>query len=338
MNRKDFLQTSIPLLATAAAFNRTQNLHPKSRPFPPYLKKGSTIGITCPSGYITRDEVQPCIKELEAWGFKVILGETIGMRDGTFGGSDEERAKDFQRMIDEDYIDAVLLGRGGYGAVRIIDKIDFSRFREKPKWIIGFSDATVFHLHLNSRLDVPSIHSKMCNSFPADKSKMTVEQADSIDSIRRVLLGEEMIYKAPTLLANRAGTASGKLVGGNLSIIQMLNASNSAIDTENCILYLEDVGEYLYKLDGMMWNLKRSGKLDKLKALIVGAFRIKPDDPGEEFGLSLYEIIREKVQDYSYPVCFDFPVGHVAVNYAIKSGSLHRLEVGSDYATLTSLE
>lgn len=338
MDRKNFLQSTIPLLASAGMLSKNNPTEDVIKKLPPYLKKGSVIGITCPSGFITLEEVQPCIKKLQGWGFTIILGKTIGLKDFTFAGTDEERADDFQRMIDEDNIDAVLLGRGGYGAVRMIDKIDFSKFKRKPKWVIGFSDATVFHVHLNSHLGVPSVHSKMCNSFPEDESKMIAGQADAIDSIRKVLFGQKMIYEAPTLLQNRAGIATGKLIGGNLSIIQMLCGSRSAIKTDGCILFLEDVGEYLYKLDGMMWNLKRSGKLDMLKGLIIGAFRIKPDDPGEEFGLSLYEIVMEKVKEFNYPVCFDFPVGHVAVNYALKSGVLHKLEVTSANSQLTSLE
>lgn len=338
MNRKDFLHTSIPLLATATALTRNKDAYNPLNGLPPYLKRGSVVGITCPSGYLTEEQVQPCIAKLQEWGFKVILGNTIGQRDGTFGGTDQERAQDLQRMLDEDHIHAVLLGRGGYGAVRIIDMIDFSSFKKRPKWVIGFSDATVLHAHLNSNLGISSIHSKMCNSFPADETRMTPAQADSIDSIRRALLGEPMNYVAPTALNNKAGTGTGRLLGGNLSILQMLCGSHAALRTRGAILFLEDVGEYLYKLDGMMWNLKRSGALEGLQGLIVGSFRVKPDDEGEAFGLSLYEIIMEKVQAYYYPVCFDFPVGHVAVNYALKSGALHSLNVVSGQATLTSLE
>lgn len=338
MDRKDFLQSSIPFLAAISAPNNDDEMLPRPMPTPPYLKRGSTIGITCPSGFITADDVQPCIQKLEQWGFKIILGQTVGLRDHTFAGSDAERAADLQRMLDEPFIDAVLLGRGGYGAVRIIDQIDFSRFRKRPKWVIGFSDATVLHLHLNCRLRIPSVHSKMCNSFPADESNLMPGQLAAIDSLLPALTGEQMIYDALTALQNREGSCEGRLIGGNLSIIQMLCGSKSAIDTTDAILYLEDVGEYLYKIDGMMWNLKRSGKLDRLKGLVIGAFRIKPDDPGEEFGLSLRDIIMEKVKDYSYPVCFDFPCGHVAINYALRSGAKHQLQVSENHAKLISLQ
>lgn len=338
MDRKNFLQSTIPLLATTGTF--VKNLSPdfETKKHPPYLKPGATIGITCPSGHLSMDEALPCIHKMEAWGFKVVPGRTIGIRDFTFAGTDEDRARELQEMIDDDNIDTIMLGRGGYGAVRIIDKIDFSKFIRKPKWIIGFSDATVLHLHLNCKLGIPSIHSKMCNSFPQDESTETPEQADSIDSIRRCLLGEKMVYNAPTLQQNRPGTSKGRLVGGNLSIIQMLCGSRSQISTDDTILFIEDVGEYLYKLDGMMWNLLRSGKLNRLKGLIVGAFRIKEDDPGEEFGKTMYEIVMEKVGKFNYPVCFDFPVGHVLVNYGLKCGMMHRLEVKQDSAQLFSLQ
>lgn len=339
MNRKDFLKTTVPLFSLTATSAISEPLgRTASRKLPPYLKKGDTIGITCPSGYIMLEEVQACIAKLEEWGFKIRLGSTVGLRDFTLAGTDEERARDMQQMLDDNSIDAIMLGRGGYGAVRMIDRLDFRKFTRKPKWIIGFSDATVFHLHLNCHLSIPTVHSKMCNSFPADESKMVPGQSDSIDSIRRVLLGEVMEYFAPTEQENKSGEGKGRLVGGNLSLVQMLCGSKSAIKTDNAILYLEDVSEPLYKLDGMLWNLKRSGALEKLKGLIVGSFRIKPDEPDEAFGLTLHDIVMEKVREHSYPVCFDFPCGHVAVNYALKSGAMHHLVVSSNHSSLTSLE
>lgn len=338
MNRKDFLQTTIPFFTAGADLSINNITDPFTKKIPPYLKPGSVIGITCPSGHIMPDEVQPCIRKMEEWGFKIILGKTVGLTDGTFAGTDEERAADLQQMLDDRDIDAIMLGRGGYGAVRIIDKISFAKFAKRPKWVIGFSDATVIHLHLNCRLGIASIHSKMCNSFPAETDELVPGQAEAIDSIRKALTGETMTYDAATEAQNRTGTVTGKLVGGNLSIIQMLCGSKSAIKTDNAILFIEDVGEYLYKLDGMMWNLKRGGKLDKLKGLIIGAFKIKPDDTGEEFSLNLHDIVMEKVKEFAYPVCFDFPVGHVYVNDALKCGVHHKLEVSSGRAVLTSLE
>jgi len=338
MNRKDFLQSGIPFLAAVPAFT-TKTTAPKKH-IPPYLKKGDVIGITCPSGYLPADDVKAAVKKMEDWGFRIVLGKTVGLKDFTLAGTDEERAADLQQMIDDKSVNAIMLGRGGYGAIRVIDQIDWSRFAKHPKWIMGFSDATVLHLHLNNHLHIPSIHCKMCNSFPDDESMVSPDQADSIDSIRRSLTGEKMNYEACTLLENRKGVAEGDLVGGNLSIIEMMCGSASEIDTKNKILFIEDVGEYMYKLDGMLWNLKRSGKLSKLKGLVVGGFRIKEDEDedGDGFGKTLYDIVMEKINGYSYPVCFDFPVGHIRVNYALKCGMPHRLEVNDSNARLISLK
>lgn len=338
MNRKKFIQTSLPL-AAIPALNGLPKIapHPVRQLIPPYLKEGSVIGITCPSGHISHEEIQPAVCRMRDWGFHIRVGSTVGLQEFTRAGSDAQRATDMQAMLDDPEIEAIMLGRGGYGAIRIIDRLNFENFRKRPKWIIGFSDATVFHMHINSRLGLPTIHSKMCNSFPENPFDAFPEQADSIDAIRRCLLGEPMTYAAPTLQQNRPGAAEALLTGGNLSVIQIVSDSISDLDGDGKILFLEDVGEYLYRLDGMLWNLKRSGKLDRLKGLIIGAFRIKPDDPGDEFGKSLHEIVMEKVAAYNYPVCFDFPVGHVYVNYALKCGIPHRLEVQEHSAALRSL-
>jgi muramoyltetrapeptide carboxypeptidase len=335
MNRKDFLTTMVPLATVASAFTNSQLNEPAlPKKTPPYLQKGDTIGITCPSGYISIEDCQPAINKMTEWGFKIRTGMTVGCKDFTMAGTDEQRTQDLQQMLDDPSIKAIMFGRGGYGAVRIIDNVDFSNFEKRPKWIIGFSDATVFHLHINHNYGIATIHSKMCNSFPDDFSKADKTQVDSIDSIRQCLVGEKMIYKAPANENNRTGEATGTLVGGNLSIIDNLSGSISDVHTDGKILFIEDVGEYLYKIDGMLWNLKRSGKLKKLKGLIVGGFRIKPDDPGEEFGKTVYEMVMEKVKEYDYPVCFDFPVGHIKENYALKCGGRHELKVGVDGSTL----
>jgi muramoyltetrapeptide carboxypeptidase len=339
MNRKDFLTSILPLASVSPAFSYDHFLDDTDSPkkIPPYLKKGDLIGITCPSGFIGVEECAAAMNKLIEWGFNVRLGRTVGARDFTFAGTDEERAKDLQQMIDDPLVKAIMLGRGGYGAVRIIDKINFKNYAKNPKWIIGFSDATVFHLHINSNFGIATIHSKMCNSFPDDFSKADQTQIDSIDSIRQCLLGDRMKYKAPVNAENRLGSGIGTLIGGNLSIIQLLCGSNSAIKTQGKILFIEDVGEYLYKIDGMLWNLKRSGKLKNLKGLIVGGFRIKPDDPGDEFGKTIYEMVLEKVKDYDYPVCFDFPVGHIKENYALKCGMKHQLKVAAEGTFLECL-
>jgi muramoyltetrapeptide carboxypeptidase len=330
MNRKDFLAKTVPLSLAVFPFANAVSQDDKPVKPPPYLKKGDIIGICCPSGPITMEEIQPAVNKLKEWSFEVSIGKTIGLKEFTYAGSDEERAKDLQAMLDDDNIKAILFGRGGYGAVRIIDWLDFTRFAVKPKWIIGFSDATVFHSHLNRNYGIASIHSKMCNSFPANWATAEPDQVQSIESIRKCLMNEKVDYPVLPSPFNCEGTAEGELVGGNLAILQSLAGTASDINTKGKILFIEDAEEYLYSIDRMMWNMERTGKLKDLKGLIVGGFtHIRPDDPGEEFGKTIYQIVLEKVKGYNYPVSFDFPVGHQKSNYALKCGVRHRLGVSA---------
>jgi muramoyltetrapeptide carboxypeptidase len=339
MNRKNFLSSFVPLAAIFTDIAKKQETAgPGIQPvIPGYLVKGDTIGITCPAGYITPEEIQPAVNKLKEWGFEINTGNTVGKKDFTFGGTDEERLNDFQAMLDDKNIKAILCARGGYGAVRIIDKIDFKKFAAHPKWIIGFSDITVMHSHLNRNYSIASLHSKMCNSFPDDWSKAEPIQKETIESIQKCLTGEKMSYTALPNLKNKPGIASGDLVGGNLKTLESLAGSSSDLITKNKILFAEDTGEYAYSIDRMFWNLKRSGKLSQLQGLIIGGFKIKKDDEGEEFGKTLEEIVLEKVIEYNYPVCFDFPVGHQKNNFALKCGVVHRLEVNTDGVSLNEI-
>jgi muramoyltetrapeptide carboxypeptidase len=303
---------------------------------PPSLSEGDLVAITSPAGAITQEEIQPAILQLQSWGLKVKIGDTIGKKDFTFGGTDEERAADFQTQLNDHEVKAILCARGGYGMVRIIDNIDFSHLKKHPKWIIGFSDITVIHSHLSRNCGIASLHSKMCNSFPDDWSKAEPVQIETILSIKKALMGEKMSYSAPPNSSNRPGAASGILVGGNLKTLESLTGSSSDIKTAGKILFVEDTGEYLYSIDRMFWNLKRSGKLDRLAGLIVGGFKIKPDDAGSEFGKTIEQIVLEKIKDSNFPVCFDFPVGHQKNNYALQCGVKHELRV-AEGSTLVSL-
>ena len=331
MKRKDFLSSIIPLGATlgAVAKGKTILTEDPDAPatLPPYLKKGDVIGITCPAGYITKEDIQPAVNKLKEWGFEIKTGDTVGKKDFTFGGNDAERLNDFQQLLDDHSVKAIMCARGGYGAVRIIDELDFKKMNKHPKWIIGFSDVTVIHSHLNRNFRIASIHSKMCNSFPSDWSKAEPVQIESIESIRKCLTGEKMHYLFSPAANNKTGLVDGELVGGNLKTLESLSGSKSDISTRDKILFVEDTGEYLYSIDRMFWNLKRTGKLAHLKGLIIGGFKPKKDDDGEEFGKTLEEIVLEKVTEYNYPVCFDFPVGHQKNNMALKCGVLHRLAV-----------
>jgi muramoyltetrapeptide carboxypeptidase len=337
MNRKNFLSSVITASAAipfTSVKNKNEDETPKSLIIPKYLKPGDVIGITCPAGFITDKEIQSAVQQMQNWGFNIRIGDTVNKRDFTFGGTDEERAKDFQQMLDDDSIKAIMCARGGYGSIRIIDKLDFKKFTAHPKWIIGFSDITVIHSHLNRNFNIASIHSKMCNSFPDDWNKAEPTQIDSILSIKQVLTGEKMKYDVAPNTNNKTGTAEGQLVGGNLKTIESLSGSISDIKTNGKILFVEDTGEYLYSIDRMFWNLKRTGKLSELKGLIVGGFKAKPDDPGEDFGKTIYDIVLEKIKEFDYPVCFDFPVGHQKNNFALKCGVKHKLTVQIDSCNL----
>lgn len=301
---------------------------------PPYLKPGDLIGITSPAGAITPEEMQPAISVMQSWGYEIRLGDTIGKKEFTRGGTDEERRKDLQQMLDDPGIHAIMCARGGYGSLRIVDQLDWKKFKRHPKWLIGFSDITVLHNHIHSHCRIATIHSKMTNSFPDVWDKAEPVQVQTINSIQDCLAGKKMVYSATPDPQNRDGIAEGILIGGNLKTIETLAGSASDINTDNKILFVEDTGEYLYSIDRMFWNLKRTGKLDKLKGLIVGGFRIRPDDAGDEFGKTLQEIVLEKTMDSRYPICFDFPIGHQRANFAVKCGVQHQLYVKNDRVTL----
>ena len=177
----------------------------------------------------------------------------------------------------------------------------------------------------------------MCNSFPEEWSKAEPSQIETINSIRKCLVGDKMQYTATVNEKNKIGKGEGILTGGNLSILQNLAGTKSDINTKGKILFVEDAGEYLYSIDRMFWNLKRTGKLDKLNGLIIGGFKTKPDDAGEEFGRTVYDIVTEVVKEFSYPVCFDFPVGHQKNNFALKCGVRHELAVSDNSIVLNEV-
>jgi len=339
MNRKHFLSSVLTAGAAIPAWSAGitgPKLAPLSR-IPSYLVPGDTIGITCPAGFITLKEIEPAMQQIESWGFKIKVGATVGKRDFSFGGTDAERAADLQQMLDDPSLKAILCARGGYGAVRIVDQLDFSGLSHYPKWVIGFSDITVLLCHIHRNLNMASIHSKMCNSFPDDWSKAEPVQAASILSIRQALTGVPMQYPTAAHEKNRTGVAEGILVGGNLKTLETLSGSRSDMDTTGKILFVEDTGEYLYSIDRMFWHLERTGKLAGLQGLVVGGFKVKPDDPGEEFGRTLYDIVQERVKPYHFPVAFDFPVGHQKNNFALKCGMPHRLTVTADKVILEDI-
>ncbi|MEN9349995.1 MAG: hypothetical protein RL372_973 [Bacteroidota bacterium] len=298
---------------------------------PPYLKKGDTIGIVCPSGTLPAKKVSTCISTLEAWGYKVKIGKTVGSQHHYFSATDEERAADMQAMLDDKNVQAVLCGRGGYGMSRIIDALDFKKFKKHPKWVIGFSDITLLHNHFTQVLKTASLHAPMAGAFNNGQSNN-----EWVLSLKHALAGKKANYKAAPHAHNKPGIATGKLVGGNLTLVAHAVGTVSGLQTKNVILFLEDIGEYKYNIDRMMIQLKRSGMLKNLAGLIVGGFtQTKDSDPA--FGATVYEIIEAAVSDYKYPVCYDFPVSHDKENYALKHGANYTLQVTAKKVSLQEM-
>ena len=295
---------------------------------PPYLKKGDTIGIVCPSGTLSAKKAATCIETLKAWGYKVKIGKTLGTQHHYFSATDEARAADLQEMLDDKNVQAVLCGRGGYGMSRIIDALDFKKFKKHPKWVIGFSDITLLHNHCTEVLKTASIHAPMAAAFNNGGSNN-----EWVLSLKHALQGKKANYKAEVHAHNKLGKATGKLVGGNLTLVAHAVGTVSELQTKNAILFLEDIGEYKYNIDRMMLQLKRSGMLKNLAGLVVGGFtQTKDSDPA--FGATVYEIIEAAVAEYNYPVCYDFPVSHDKENYAIKHGMEYALEVTAKKVSL----
>lgn len=297
---------------------------------PPYLKKGDTIGLTCAAGYMKKEKAEVCIGTLQSWGYGVMVGKTLGSASTNyFSGTDEERGDELQAMLDDKNINAILFARGGYGLGRIIDQLDFSKFRKRPKWLIGFSDVTVVHSHLNTQLKIASLHAPMAAAFNDDENSN-----EYILSLRDALKGKKAKYTASINPLNKNGNAEGELIGGNLSLLAHLCGTPSEINTKNKILFIEDVGEYIYNIDRMMYQLKRSGKLKNLAGLVVGGFTDMKDTE-RPFGKTVYEAIERVVDEYDYPVCFGFPVSHEKENYALKCGMKYSLKVAKKLVTLS---
>jgi muramoyltetrapeptide carboxypeptidase len=298
---------------------------------PPYLKPGDTIGIVCPSGYMPLEKVQTAISVLKEWGFDVKVGVTVGLKYNYFSGRDEERLEDLQQMMDDDSVKAILCARGGYGLSRIIDKLNFKTFRKNPKWIVGYSDITVLHAHIYSNYKIVSLHSPMAAAFNDDEYKN-----EYVQSLRKALIGEKSEYSCKPHSFNRQGRTNGRLIGGNLSLLAHLTGTPSAFNPKNKILFLEDVGEYIYNIDRMLYQLKRSGMFDKLGGLIVGGFT-EMKDTTIPFGQTIEEVIRDAVKEYNFPVCFGFPVSHTKENYALKIGVKYQLSVNDTEGVLKEL-
>lgn len=288
---------------------------------PTYLKKGDKIGIVATARKISEAELVPALKILEEKGLMPQLGKYVLGAHHQFSGTDAERCADLQHMLDDESIKAIIVARGGYGTLRIIDSLDFTAFAKHPKWIVGYSDITVLHSHINKMLGIATLHATMPINF--------LQDAYATETLFNALFGEKIYYTFDGHPLNRNGQVEGELVGGNLSLLYALCGSVSDINTEGKILFIEDLDEYLYHIDRMMMNLKRSGKLSHLKALVVGGITDMKDNT-IPYGKIAEEIIAEHVAEYDYPVCFNFPAGHIKNNYALKLGATAYLKIDKE--------
>lgn len=290
--------------------------------FPENLKKGDRIRIIAPAGKVQKDKVLPGIELLQDNGYEVLIGKHVLDRNFQYSGSDQQRANDLQEAINDQQTKAIICARGGYGSVRIIEKLDFSPLLKNPQWLVGFSDVTVLHSILN-KLGLASIHGAMPAFFLENKKPTR----SFLSLIELLSTGKSQVETAAHSL-NRAGVCSGELVGGNLSLLYSLQGTPWQLETSGKILLIEDLSEYLYHLDRMMQNLRLTGQLKNLAGLVVGGFTDMKDNESP-FGKSAYEIILESVKDYQFPVCFDFPVGHIPKNLSLMLGAKYYLEVGN---------
>lgn len=294
---------------------------------PPFLQPGDTIGIVCPAGFMPAEKAKACIQTLKKWGYKVVKGKTLGGRSKNyFSGTDEERLNDLQSFIDDPSINAILCGRGGYGTTRILDGINWKAFKKNPKWIVGFSDITVLHGYMQAQLGVSSIHGPMAGAFNNGETRFTFSLKDTLE-------GKPVHYTSATHPFNQIGKAKAAVIGGNLCLMAHCIGTNAEYDTDGKILFIEDIGEQLYNIDRMILQLKRAGKLKKLKGLIVGGFSDNKDTE-RTFGKTAYEIIAEAVQEYHYPKCFGFPISHEKENVAIAIGQTYALEISDEAVSL----
>lgn len=293
---------------------------------PQFLQPNDQIRIVTPSGAIDPAYIDGAKKTLVSWGLKVTEGEFARTEYGRFGGTKEQRIADLQTALDDPNVRAILCSRGGYGVAQIIDKLDFTKFKANPKWLIGFSDITILHNAI-SNLNIASVHSIMAKhltELPADSEQVLM--------LKDILLGKMPHYQIEAHTQNRNGKAEGRLIGGNLSVLAGMIGTSFDLPYEGNILFLEEIAEKPYHIDRMMQQLRLSGALSKISGLIVGQFSDCDEDPLMKMSIS--EIIADAVKDYSYPVCFNFPAGHVDYNLPIVMGETAKLEVSEQEVSL----
>ncbi len=285
---------------------------------PKPLHKGATVGILSTARKISITEIQAAIELLHSWDLKVVLGTTIDLEKNQFAGDDMTRTLNFQQFLDDENIDAIWCARGGYGTIRMIDQLDFSRFIKSPKWIIGYSDVTVLHSK-GQQLGFETLHATM----PINVAK---NSSESLESLRKVLFGEALNYIISSSSYNRNGTTKGTLIGGNLRMLYSMTGADLNLNTKGKILFLEDLDEYLYHIDRMLMNLKQNGYFNELAGLIIGGMTDMHDNT-IPFGKTVHEIILDITSEYDFPICFNFPAGHLDDNRALIFGKEATLKV-----------
>ena len=293
---------------------------------PKRINIGDKVGLLSTARKISLFELNPAIEVLDSWGVKVVFGEFLFEEENQFSGTVEQRSTDLQNMIENDEIKAIFFVRGGYGTVQIIDKVNFSKLLQNHKWIIGYSDITVLHSHLN-KLGLETLHATMPINFSKNTKK-------SLDSLKKVIFGERNFIEVEAHKLNRYGSVEAEIVGGNLSILYSLLGSDSDIQTEGKILFIEDLDEYLYHVDRMVINMKRNNKFRSLKGMIIGGMTSMNDNK-ISFGKTAEEIILEYIKEYNFPVCFGFPSGHLDDNRSIRLGAISLLEINKNGVNLS---
>ncbi|RDI08521.1 LD-carboxypeptidase [Flavobacterium sp. AG291] len=293
---------------------------------PPYLKKGDTVGILATARKVDMAPLEPAIQLLKSWGLNVVIGKTVGLDNNQLAGQDWQRAQDFQNMLDNPNIKAIWTAKGGYGTVRMIDRLDFTKFKQHPKWLVGFSDFTVMHSHVNN-FDIATLHSIACISVKG-------ATPEAIEGLRKGLMGGKIEYNIEPHTFNKTGKAHGELIGGNLSVLYSIMGSASEADYKGKIIFIEDLDEYLYHIDRMMMNLKRNGYFKDVKGIIIGGMT-KMRDNDIPWGHDALEIIQDITKEYNIPICFNFPAGHIKDNRALVFGKQITLDVSASGTKIT---
>ncbi|MBL4604628.1 MAG: LD-carboxypeptidase [Flavobacteriaceae bacterium] len=324
--RIQFVSVALLLISFLSVNGQVQNdsiSKPMKLTQPKPLQQGDSIIIVAPAGILKnkKNSIEKAKKLAESWGLKVLIGEHVFRQNNHFAGTDKERANDLQKALDNPNIKAIWGARGGYGSVRILDALDFTKFKENPKWIVGYSDITAIHSHVHN-FGIETIHGMMGTSMQFDEE----ESKQSITTLKKALFGEALSYEIPSSKHNKTGTAEGELVGGNLTLLLTMLGSESSIDTEGKILFIEEIGEYKYHIDRMLQSLKRAGYFKKCKGLIIGNMsNIKKNTTA--WGSSIEELILDVVSEYDFPVLFDFPAGHEVDNRALILGRTIQLKI-----------